>query len=187
MKIKLIQTVYASELKSRAILVMNYLIFRSNQAGTCFPAIKTIARECHIGVNTVKRALDDLVAAGYLKKEARFIETKNGAQTSNLYTLSEGMFSTDEIDAIPEEPGLEEETETTSGCCEQRNEAIEHETFEKMAQHVHSTDITNSITFFKALPIPSQEKCRCISVESAGFLTSAIFEWAGGQPREIPP
>ena len=67
MKVKLMQTIYASDLKSRAILVMNYLIFRANKEGTCFPAIKTIAKECNISVNTVKRALDDLVKAGYVQ------------------------------------------------------------------------------------------------------------------------
>jgi DNA-binding Lrp family transcriptional regulator len=91
MKYRLMQNVFASDLKSRAVLVMNYLVFRANQELTCFPSIKTIAKECHISVNTVKRALDDLVDAGYIKKAARFIEAKNGAQTSNLYTLCEDV------------------------------------------------------------------------------------------------
>lgn len=86
---KLTQNIYASNLKSRAVLVMNYLIFRSNKENTCFPSIKTIAKDVHISVNTVKRALDDLVDAGFVKKEARFVKEKNGAQTSNLYTLCE--------------------------------------------------------------------------------------------------
>ena len=52
-----------------------------------FPSIKTIAAKCGYGISTVKRALDELVEAGYIIKQARFDERKNGGQTSNLYTL----------------------------------------------------------------------------------------------------
>lgn len=129
MKIKLMQTIYASNLKSRAILVMNYLIFRANKEGTCFPSIKTIAKECHISVNTVKRALDDLIKAGYVQKGARFIKEKNGAQTSNLYTLSAGMFVSDDIDA---ETGAA--TNAAPASC--LDEPIEQVSFESMATAV---------------------------------------------------
>lgn len=77
---------YASNLKSRALSILIYLIDRSNQNLTCFPAIPTMARELHIGVSTVKRALHELVDAGYIQKDARYRE-KNRGQTSNLYTL----------------------------------------------------------------------------------------------------
>ena len=120
MKIQWIKTIYASDLKSRAVLVMNYLIFRANNIGTCFPTIKTIAKECHISVNTVKRALDDLADAGFVKKESRFLETKNGAQTSNLYTLSidtitkaEALLPDRDISARPAEPDRVAQKETT--------------------------------------------------------------------------
>lgn len=60
-----------------------------NKEGQCFPYIKTIAKECGYSVNTVKRALDDLVKAGFVTKEARFdTGRKHGGQTSNLYTLN---------------------------------------------------------------------------------------------------
>ncbi|MFI3250834.1 MAG: hypothetical protein R3Y07_07715 [Eubacteriales bacterium] len=36
----------------------------------------------------MKRAIAELVEKGFLKKDARFSEKKNGAQTSNLYTLA---------------------------------------------------------------------------------------------------
>ncbi|MFQ9917388.1 MAG: helix-turn-helix domain-containing protein [Flavonifractor plautii] len=58
-----------------------------NKEGECFPSIKTIAAKCGYGISTVKRALDELVEAGYIIKQARFDERKNGGQTSNLYTL----------------------------------------------------------------------------------------------------
>lgn len=77
---------YASALKSRALSVLIYLIDRSNKELTCFPAIPTMAEQLHISVSTVKRALHELLDAGYIKKDARFRE-KNKGQTSNLYTL----------------------------------------------------------------------------------------------------
>ena len=86
---ELFKSIYTSNLKSRAINVMSCLITHMNSKdNTCFPSIKTIAKCCSISVNTVKRALDDLVSAGFVEKEPRFIEAKNGAQTSNLYRLS---------------------------------------------------------------------------------------------------
>ena len=104
---------------------MNYLIYRANSTGTCFPTIKTITKDCHIGINTAKRALDDLVEASYVKKEARFIEAKNGAQTSNLYTLSEGVLEVDDA-------SLEQEDNTNSEVAD-----IPQETFEDMVKTPH--------------------------------------------------
>lgn len=80
------QQAYASNLKSRALSVLIYLIDRSNADLTCFPAIPTMAEQLHISVSTVKRALKELVDAGFLQKENRFRENNRG-QTSNLYTL----------------------------------------------------------------------------------------------------
>jgi DNA-binding transcriptional MocR family regulator len=77
---------YASNLKSRALSVLIYLIDRSNKDLTCFPAIPTMAEQLHISVSTVKRALKELADAGYIQKEARFRE-KNRGQSSNLYIL----------------------------------------------------------------------------------------------------
>lgn len=77
---------YESDLKSRALSVLIYLIDRSNKDLTCFPAIPTMAEQLHISVSTVKRALHELVGAGFIKREARFRDKSRG-QTSNLYTL----------------------------------------------------------------------------------------------------
>jgi len=183
-KIRLIQTIYASNLKSRAVLVMNYLVYRANNAGTCFPAIKTIAKECHIGVNTVKRALDDLVDAGYVQKEARFIEAKNGAQTSNLYTLSEGLFETrevtPEVDVAPE----------TVGNCEQEGDPIEQETFESMAQLPHEAvnPIALPVTampLYKRTILPARTDAE--DGDNPLFFSYEKSKWAGEQPIKIPP
>ena len=85
-QVKLKEQAYASNLKSRALSVLIYLIDRSNQELTCFPAIPTIEEQLHISISTVKRALRELVDAGYIIKDARFRE-KNRGQSSNLYTL----------------------------------------------------------------------------------------------------
>lgn len=184
MKIKLMQTIYASNLKSRAILVMNYLIFRANKEGTCFPAIKTIAKECHISVNTVKRALDDLIKAGYVKKNVRFIEEKNGAQTSNLYTLSEGMFVSDDIDA---ETGAAINAAPAS-CLD---ESIEQVSFESMANAVLKGEK-------EAADQPMQDKHGRVILNSympahiekkdlPEHVDFASHKWVAPQPTLIPP
>lgn len=80
------QRAYQSPLKSRALQVLLYLIDRSDKEHTCFPAVPTIARQLHISVSTVKRAMRELVEEGYVKKESRFREGNRG-QTSSLYFL----------------------------------------------------------------------------------------------------
>lgn len=88
-KFEYIKGVFGSDLKPRARLVLQCLIYHANKDGFCFPSIKTIASECGYGLSTIKRALNDLCEAGYIEKTARFDERKNGGQTSNLYALSE--------------------------------------------------------------------------------------------------
>lgn len=85
-KFEMKQLAYQSQLKSRALQVLLYLIDRTNKEQTCFPAVSTIGRELHISISTVKRAMRELVEAGYVTKESRFREGNRG-QTSNLYTL----------------------------------------------------------------------------------------------------
>lgn len=59
------QRAYQSNLKSRALQVLLYLIDRSNKEQTCFPAVPTIGKELHISISTVKRAMKELVDAGH--------------------------------------------------------------------------------------------------------------------------
>ena len=79
------ETIYTSGLPHRAVAVYMYLHDRADRDKSCWPAIPTMARELGLSRSTIKRALDDLVHAGYLKKEFRYRE--NGSYTSNLYTL----------------------------------------------------------------------------------------------------
>ena len=75
-----------ADLPARARLVYMYQHHRANKDGSCWPAVKTIARDLKLSRSTVKRALRDLEQTGYLKKQAQY--RGNGSCTSNLYTLS---------------------------------------------------------------------------------------------------
>lgn len=77
--------IYSSDLPHRAIAVYMYLHDMTDKEGKCRPAIPIIARDLGMSRSTVKRALDDLIKSGYLKKEFRYRE--NGGHTSNLYIL----------------------------------------------------------------------------------------------------
>ena len=79
-------SIYAdTRLPPRAVSVYMYLKDRSNSAGSCWPGIKTIARDMKLSRSTVKRALADLEKAGYLRILPRYRE--NGSSTSNLYSI----------------------------------------------------------------------------------------------------
>ena len=80
------RSIYASDLSHRAKSVYMYLKDRADSEGRCWPAIKTIAFELGLSRSTVKRALDDLVRAGLLRKDPRWRE--NGSYTSNLYQIT---------------------------------------------------------------------------------------------------
>lgn len=88
-KFEYMKNAFGSDLKLRARLVLQCLVYHSDREGSCFPALKTIASECGYSLSTVKRALRELCEAGYIVKQERFDERKNGGQTSNLYTLSD--------------------------------------------------------------------------------------------------
>lgn len=82
-------SIYNSDLPPRAVNVYRYLKDRANKANQCFPAIGTIARDLHISDSTVKRALNDLERAGFIKRQNRFrtYNAKTYGKTSNLYTI----------------------------------------------------------------------------------------------------
>ncbi len=112
-KFEYMERAFSSELRPRARLVLQVLVLHCNKEGECFPSIKTIAAKCGYGISTVKRALDELVEAGYIIKQARFDERKNGGQTSNLYTLcsEESQPPAPEQPTEPEPPMPDEEVE----------------------------------------------------------------------------
>ena len=73
------------ELPHRARAVYMYLRDRAGKGVDCWPAVNTIASDLQISRSTVKRALNDLVKAGFLEKEVRYRE--NGSNTSNRLIL----------------------------------------------------------------------------------------------------
>lgn len=79
--------VYRSELPHRARAVYIYLADRANKDGECWPAIPTIAKELKLSQTTVRRALNDLRKAGWLKTQQRY--RKNGAKSSLLYSIKQ--------------------------------------------------------------------------------------------------
>lgn len=128
---------YASDLKSRALSVLLYLIDRSDKELTCFPAIQTMAEQLHIYVSTVKRALHELLDSGYIKKDARF--RKNKGQTSNLYTLVlfEGDITPNGYDGFGSkdgatEGGLAEVNQENEDEAGQEAYQVEHISFETL-------------------------------------------------------
>ena len=85
MRLSFFANLYREEIPSRAKSVYMYLKDRNNAEGECKPAIKTIARDTSMSVSTVKRALNDLLKCGLLRKECRYRE--NGSNSSNRYFI----------------------------------------------------------------------------------------------------
>lgn len=77
--------IYKTNLPHRAIAAYLYLESRANKDRTCYPAIGTIAKELHLSVSTVKRAITDLEREGFLRKKQRWRE--NGGRSSLLYEI----------------------------------------------------------------------------------------------------
>lgn len=69
---------------SLRVLLMTLALY-ADQAGRCWPALKTLADECEVSVSTVQRMLRKLETFGVVRKEARADST--GARTSSLYVL----------------------------------------------------------------------------------------------------
>ena len=77
--------IYETELPHRAVAVYLYLKDRANKEGTCYPAIGTIARELHLSVSTVKRAISDLEENGFIRKKQSWRD--NGGRSSLLFEI----------------------------------------------------------------------------------------------------
>ena len=81
-------SIYADpDLPHRARTVYMYLRDRAG-GGSCWPGIKTIARDLRLSPRTVQRALNDLEHAGYIERQQRYRE--HGSRTPNLYIIFEG-------------------------------------------------------------------------------------------------
>jgi len=74
------------QLPHRAKLVYVYLHDRMDDEKKTWPGINRIGSDLSLSRSTVKRAINDLVKAGYVRKEAAYRENNRG-QTSNRYHI----------------------------------------------------------------------------------------------------
>ena len=72
-----------TELLNRAKLVYIYLHDRMDDEKKAWPGANRIATDLSISRSTVKRAINDLVKAGYIRKETA--QRKNKSSSSNRY------------------------------------------------------------------------------------------------------
>lgn len=80
------QNIYAEDrLPHRCKTVYIYLKDRSAASGSCWPGVKTIARDLGLSRSTVRRALKELERSGWVQRQARY--RHNGSRSSNLYTI----------------------------------------------------------------------------------------------------
>lgn len=205
---------YTSDLKSRALSILIYLIDRSNKDLTCFPAIPTMAEQLHISQSTVKRALKELVETGFIQKDSRFRENNRG-QSSNLYTLVfKAEVPTPERDNNLNHDDYIEPAEQTSATSDRKAERI---TFSDIAAKQEQTaPVPQEIAPKAQKPIkavPPRTKrpnifCPCTPVHSAIFeklhhthflatekanaeqflpCVSHFSQWTGAEVNLIPP
>ena len=57
----------------------------SKETKSCYPSLKTIAKDLYLSLASVKRSLRELEISAYIKKENRFRD--NGGKSSNLYFI----------------------------------------------------------------------------------------------------
>ena len=157
-QLELKKQAYESNLKSRALSVLIYLIDRSNKDLTCFPAIPTMAQQLHISISTVKRALGELVEAGFIEKMARFRD-KNKGQTSNLYTLVlfETVPKTDQDNDLDDKKNKDIAVSVT----EQENEEVEHICFDVLKEQKNGEEQGE---FIKKVNEQNQRSCQKVPV-----------------------
>lgn len=80
-----LEYLYICDMPHRAIAVYRYLKDRAGQDGKCYPSIDTIAADLKLSRSTVKRAINDLVEAGRIRKEQRWRES--GGKSSLLFYI----------------------------------------------------------------------------------------------------
>ena len=92
-------------------LVLMALADNADDHGYCWPKMKTIAAKCSTSERTVQRTIKTLLAAGLLKKDARF--DSSGRQVSNGYTLA--LTYPDKLSPLTDDIAREGDTTVTPG------------------------------------------------------------------------
>lgn len=121
-------------------------------------------------MSTVKRALDELVKAGYIVKQARFDERKNGGQTSNLYTL---------CTEIPQRPAPEQPTEPEPPMPDEEA----NETEDGLSLMPDSTPGEQSALFL----FPAYSFANGVKRKTRRHFCRPDTVWTGGQSIFVPP
>ena len=71
--------------KGAKLMIMARLADYSNDDGVCYPGVETICRQLGLGESTVRTAISELEADGWLPRHSR---RKGNRNTSNLYHLN---------------------------------------------------------------------------------------------------
>ena len=76
-------------LKPIAFTVYNHLVSCAGSRGSCYPAMRTIAKKCSCSESTARDAIKTLTTLGLISKEYGYRENRYGVrqQTSNLYRI----------------------------------------------------------------------------------------------------
>lgn len=80
-----VDLIFQSNLPARAVNVYLYLSYRANTQGVCWPSKRLIAKDLHISVSTVERAVNDLRESGCILTTQRMRDS--GAKSSLMYQL----------------------------------------------------------------------------------------------------
>lgn len=73
---------------ARVYLVL--VMYRNRDSDQCYPSNETIGKHTGMSLATVKRVLRDMVQAGIIKREDRFVD---GRQTTSVTTLLDAKHS----------------------------------------------------------------------------------------------
>lgn len=104
-KYDLLNAVYSDkELKKGAILLLQYLVHKSNKE-KCFPAVETIAKALNVCRRTVQYNMRKLENAGYIIRKERWY---NHQQLTNQYVFNLGV--TDDKPGISQYTDVEKDT-----------------------------------------------------------------------------
>ena len=76
---------YEMELPHRAVAVYQYLYFRADREGQCWPAVPTIAKDLKLSEKTVRRSIKDLQKADLIETEQRY--RRSGGKSSLLFRV----------------------------------------------------------------------------------------------------
>lgn len=77
------EQIFRDDMSFVAQSIYRYLRYRQGKNEGCYPSHKRIAADTKCSVSTVKRAINELIKAGYIEKRNR--RRSNGAKTSNIY------------------------------------------------------------------------------------------------------